>query len=287
MSASNGLRPIVSLRIRSVIESAKQDHHKLTMADMESLQNDVTSLPALEFQKLLRYHPAQRRSCAARLSALGRKARRESSEAALYEVWFQQICRALGETLFERTRLNVTADLSPDTVLRILTNPDNDLFGDNPLASRDQMLADTLQSARKELEKFLGPDAAQWSWGKLHTVHFRHALDQQPGAKDLLDLGPLARPGDEYTVNATGAEGDSWEQVSGASYREILDTEQLGPIGRRKHARPERPTRQSTLLRPDAAVGRWPLFSATLFSEGGGRRNLGPAGPRTLRPTQA
>jgi penicillin amidase len=25
-------------------------------------------------------------------------------------------------------------------------------------------------------------------------------------------------------VNATGTEGDSWEQVSGASYREILDT---------------------------------------------------------------
>jgi penicillin amidase len=58
----------------------------------------------------------------------------------------------------------------------------------------------------------------------LHTVHFRHALDQQPGAKDLLDLGTLSRPGDEYTVNATGTDGDSWEQVSGASYREILDT---------------------------------------------------------------
>ncbi|HEX4594201.1 MAG TPA: penicillin acylase family protein, partial [Bryobacteraceae bacterium] len=50
------------------------------------------------------------------------------------------------------------------------------------------------------------------------------ALDQQPDAKDVLDLGPLSRPGDEYTVNATGAYGDSWEQVSGASYREILDT---------------------------------------------------------------
>jgi len=38
----------------------------------------------------------------------------------------------------------------------------------------------------------------------------------------LLDLGPLARPGDEYTPNATGM-GDSWEQISGASYRQILD----------------------------------------------------------------
>src|SRR5580704_18562469 len=55
-------------------------------------------------------------------------------------------------------------------------------------------------------------------------MHFRHPLDQQPGAHELFDLGPLPRPGDEYTVNATGNEGDSWEQISGASYREILDT---------------------------------------------------------------
>ena len=42
-------------------------------------------------------------------------------------------------------------------------------------------------------------------------------------AADDRDLGRLSRPGDEYTVNATGTDGKSWEQVSGASYREILD----------------------------------------------------------------
>jgi penicillin amidase len=34
----------------------------------------------------------------------------------------------------------------------------------------------------------------------------------------------VPRPGDEYTVNATGYSGSSFDQVSGASYREILDT---------------------------------------------------------------
>ena len=58
----------------------------------------------------------------------------------------------------------------------------------------------------------------------MNTIRFRHAVDQQAGAKELFDLGPVARPGDEYTVNATGIDGDSWDQVSGASYREILDT---------------------------------------------------------------
>jgi penicillin G amidase len=94
----------------------------------------------------------------------------------------------------------------------------------DPIRDRDQMLAQTLRSAHNELKKLLGDDPSQRTWGHLHTVRFRHALDQQPGAKDLFDLSPLPRPGDEYTVNATGTYDDSWDQVSGASYREILDT---------------------------------------------------------------
>jgi penicillin amidase len=212
-------------RIRSVIENAKQSHHKLTLPDMESLQNDVTSLPALEFQKLVRSTSLKNDAALANFLRWDGRLTRESPDAALYEAWFQQICRALGKR-FSKDHGARYDDLPPDTVLRILANPEKDLFGvaDNPLAGRDHLLADTLHSARKELERLLGPDRSQWSWGKLHSVHFRHALDQQPGAVGLFDLSPLPRPGDEYTVNATGTYGDSWEQVSGASYREILDT---------------------------------------------------------------
>jgi penicillin amidase len=217
-------------RIRSVIENAKRDHHRLTVPDMESLQNDVTSLPAQEFQKLVRSTPLKEDPALAAFLRWDGHLKRESSDAALYEVWFQQICLALGKRFSNEDGIRLQKlggryrDLPPDGVQRILTNPDKNLFGalDNPLAARDHLLADTLQSARKELAKLLGPDPSQWSWGNLHKVHFRHALDQQPGAKDLLDLGPLSRPGDEYTVNATGF-GDSWEQLSGASFREILD----------------------------------------------------------------
>ena len=41
-------------RIRSVIEAARDARHKLTIADMETLQNDVVSLPARELQILVR-----------------------------------------------------------------------------------------------------------------------------------------------------------------------------------------------------------------------------------------
>jgi penicillin G amidase len=84
-------------------------------------------------------------------------------------------------------------------------------------------LSKSLEEAWGELEKLQGPDPAKWSWGKLHTVRFRHPLDQTAGSAELFDLGPVSRPGDEYTVNATGYFGNSFDQVAGASYREILD----------------------------------------------------------------
>ena len=217
-------------RIRSIIESARQDHHKLTVADMEALQTDVTSLPALEFQKLLRSSVMKDDPVLSSFLRWDGRLTRESSDAALYEVWWKQIRVALAERISKHQDSHIPQlggrydDLSPGMRMRILANPDKDFFGENAVAGRDQMLADTLRSAHAELAKLMGSNPSEWAWGKLHTVSFRHSLDQQPGVKALLDLGPLPRPGDEYTVNATGTSGGWWEQVSGASYREILDT---------------------------------------------------------------
>jgi penicillin amidase len=222
--------PFRVTRIRSVLADAKQSHHKLTVSDMESLQNDVMSLPGLEFQKLISSTPLKNDSVLGRFLTWGGRLTRESAEAALYEVWFQQISTAISERFAKnRKEGNPRAggrfqELEADTVLRVLANPDKDFFGDDPTSGRNQMLADTLKAARHTLENLLGPEASGWTWGKLHVVRFRHSLDGQPGARALFDLGPLSRPGDEHTVNSTGTDTGSWEQVSGASYREILDT---------------------------------------------------------------
>jgi penicillin amidase len=214
-------------RIKDVFAEARKNNHKLTLPDMAFLQNDVTSLPALEFQKLLRATPLTGDSSLRAFMAWDGELERKSSEAALYEVWLDQIRNALADRFIKN---NATAqvlsgrykDMAPDSIFRILRVPESALFGADPVADRNQLLAETLKTARAELAKLLGPDPSQWTWGALHVVHFRHALDQQPGAKELFDLGPLARPGDEDTTNATGM-ADSWDQVSGASYRQIID----------------------------------------------------------------
>jgi penicillin amidase len=155
---------------------------------------------------------------------------RESADAALYEVWFKQIRVAIADRVGKVLNSNASKlggrykILSPDKILAWLSSPQEDLFGAHPDQQRDQLLKDTLRLAQSEIEKLMGPTPEQWSWGKLHTLSFRHPLDEQPGAKNLLDPASVGRPGDENTVNATGFPEDSWQQISGASYREILDT---------------------------------------------------------------
>ena len=223
-------------RIRQVLNQAKQLHHKLALTDMQSLQTDVTSLPARQLQKLVRSTPTKNDPALKSFLAWDGKLSRNSADAALFEVWFREIKNAVADRLAQqgshteylRSRYR---EMRPDTLLNILGSA-GVLPAQKPPAaaemidpaSRDRILSDSLKSAREQLAKLLGPDPNQWVWGKLHTMHFRHALDQEPGAKDLMDLGPLSRPGDGYTVNATGGGQNSWEQLDGASYREILDT---------------------------------------------------------------
>jgi len=102
----------------------------------------------------------------------------------------------------------------------VLSKPE--VFGISA-SDTQRLLVESLKTATGKMKQLQGPDPAAWSWGRLHVVKFRHALDRAAEGMRVLDLGPVPRPGDEYTVNATGYWGDSYEQVSGASYREILD----------------------------------------------------------------
>jgi penicillin amidase len=212
-------------RITQVLSSARDAGTKLTIDDMERLQNDVFSMPADELIGLLRAaagnHPD---SNAQLLLQWNAKLDRDSGAAALYELWLQQLTSSVTKKVAPASVWPLIANFEPPLVLRHLSHPTEEVFGPSPETVRDHLLLETLQSAAAILAKIEGADAKQWSWGKLHTVSFRHPLDHTPGAAALFDLGPLPRPGDEYVVNATGSEGDDFAQTSGASYREILDT---------------------------------------------------------------
>jgi penicillin amidase len=79
-----------------------------------------------------------------------------------------------------------------------------------------EQLQTSLDAAVDRIERQFGKDPAQWQWGKLHQLTLSHATGNRAWG-----LGPVARPGDANTVNATS--GAALRQTNGASWREVLD----------------------------------------------------------------
>jgi len=84
------------------------------------------------------------------------------------------------------------------------------------VAERSGLAEGQHTSALQEIERRFGKDRANWQWGKLHQLTLAH-----PSGRNEWKLGPVARPGDANTVNATS--GANFQQTNGASWREIVD----------------------------------------------------------------
>jgi penicillin G amidase len=211
-------------RVSAVLEEAKASGHKLDMDDMEKLQTDVLSTPGLELISVLRRVAANSSDPDVRL-LLGWDGvvRRQSAAAALYEIWLQQVTEAVTHRVVPKELWGMMRGWPVIKVIDAVAHPTTDIFGSQPEQSRNELLLDALKSAHQKLAALEGDNIAQWAWGRIHVVDFLHPLDQAPDAKTLFDLGPISRPGDDYTVNATGFWAGGYKQVAGASYREIMD----------------------------------------------------------------
>ena len=188
------------------------------------MQSDVVSLPAQQLMALLRNVPDASSDPSAKLLIDWDGAvTKDSAAAAVYELWLTELVTAVTHRATPPQVWDMLRGRGIDRILSTLAHPAADVFGEQPEMERNKLLLDTLKSARAKLVKLEGADPSKWAWGRIHIVEFRHPLDQLPGAKPLFDLGPVNRPGDDDTVNATGYEEDSFRQVAGASYREIMD----------------------------------------------------------------
>jgi penicillin amidase len=219
-------------RIEELLRAGNRNGQKLDLDAMTRIQTDVTSLAAQTLLTLLRRAaPNSDDPTLKMMLAWNGELARDSSAAALYEVWANELKRALtlrllqspGKPADNKLARLVEGRLSMPVVFNLLRTPTKEAFGENAVNERNNLMVTTFQSATRELARLQGNDPKNWSWGKLHEVRFRHPLDQvTPGAAEVFDLGPLKRPGDGMTVNATS--GMAYAQTHGASYREILDT---------------------------------------------------------------
>jgi penicillin G amidase len=207
-------------RITQVLRAAANSGHKLTIEDCEHLQSDFVSLPARELIQLLERadegHPSSEAELLLHWDGVLDKS---SPAAALYEIFLEELTSAVVGKIAPPRLWFLAHSWSAHQVLGVLSHPSEDVFGAEPEKGRNQLIKQSLHSAVERLRKLEGHDSAKWTWGQLHYMQFRHSL-----SPTVPDLGPLPRSGDGETVGATGHYGDSFEQVAGASYREILDT---------------------------------------------------------------
>ena len=222
--------PARYLRATELLGDAKIAGHKLTVADMEAFQTDVVSLNARALQSLLRAALAEAngasdrvRSAARMLLAWDCALRADSAPAALYEFWAAELRKSVWALAVPQEAQAAVSELPLQQVIAEMRQARARVFGPEPSQRRDGVLIDALDRALSRLALQQGADLRQWSWGRSHQVRFLHPLDQAPGAADLVDRGPVQRPGDEDVLQATGFEGDSFAQLTGASYREIFD----------------------------------------------------------------
>jgi len=212
-------------RIREVLATSR----KVSVQDLQALQNDHLSLPARRLVPLLDPVPAEARDrlseAIRRLKAWDGRVEADSVAAAIFEVWLHKHLRpaVVAKVVPEPVR-RLVGDGDQGRIVELLEHPDASL-GSDPIAARRELLKSSLARAVKELEGRLGGDMATWTWGRLHRIHLVHPLSDRADASQRpgLDLGILPVGGSHETVGRASFRPATFDLSAGASVRLVMD----------------------------------------------------------------
>ncbi|MDR5682697.1 MAG: penicillin acylase family protein [Armatimonadota bacterium] len=216
---AEGLR---ARRIADVLEARAQH----AMSDLQALQNDNLSLPALRIAPVLAALPTADESVRAAQQDLRRwdgVLMADSRAAAIYQAFLVRAVErvfkpVLGQDVWDRY---ARRHFVMGALLGLWERPDDPWWGPG---GRDRTAEEVLREAVADLTSRLGPDRTKWTWGALHQVRFNHTLGEVPVLGRLLNLRPMPSPGDGWTVNqAAYSLLRPFDQTVVASMRMILD----------------------------------------------------------------
>ncbi len=219
---SNGAR---MARISEVLDKKS----RMTLADAMALQTDPTNVVARRLVPLLtplKNADPDLGPAIGLLEGWNGETSVDSAAAALFEVWAM---KHLGRTAAARAVPESVRDLVGsgefEAVVMLMERPDGRL-GNDPAAARDRILLDSLKAALAEVRDRLGPDMAQWTWGKLHHARFVHALQPLASGAARAQLFSTERtplPGTFLSPLAAGWMPNDFRTAAGASFRMVLD----------------------------------------------------------------
>jgi penicillin amidase len=209
-------------RINKILSS----NSKINFKEMRSLQIDYFSVPASILTKYLK--PLKFKGIVLkakeRLENWDYELNPNSIEAAIYVVWENEIKKLANEKFIPK-KINIyIKEIQLKKIIDWIINPGYK-FGKDSKKSRDDFLKLAFRNAIDFLINRLGSDIEKWKYGQKDLKHsyIRHYFSGlvKKEIQDKLDLGPIARGGNGYTIGSTG---NNFAQSSGASFRIIVNT---------------------------------------------------------------
>jgi len=88
----------------------------------------------------------------------------------------------------------------------------------------EDIIASSLSQTLSELTEVIGDNMDTWTWGRIHTLTFEHALGKKKPLDWIFNLGPFPVGGDNLTVNKKQYPYEKPYHVNhGVSQRMIVD----------------------------------------------------------------
>jgi penicillin amidase len=231
--------PYRAQRIVELIESKPQ----LSPADFAAIQGDVHPVPTDIFIPLLEQIDLSGGSAAVQealkaVLAWDRRMDADAAEPLIYEMYQKlliqetlgdEIAAAGGEELAE-AYLSGFRNNSTQAVQRLAGEPDNAWWDDvrtTATESQSEIVARAFALAVEQLQARFGDDPARWRWGDPHATNFDHLVFASVSPLDGIFNRSIPARGSGFTVNAAGADYDTFVMNSGASFRQIIDLSNL------------------------------------------------------------
>jgi len=219
------------------IEQLLLQHEKLSAEDMHRIQMDVYSKRGERlrdrFVDACEHHPRTDPDFAQALELLRNwdlNVDTESAGASIFYESHAMVARNIFGTRMESTLwkqlYRVIGDLDDmvddESARKWFDNPATDA-----VEPRDEAIAAGVAEAVTSLRKFFGTGPNTWTWGRLHTLTFRHPLGRSGLLAKMLNLGPFPLGGAISTVNPGIYYFDSKEKPysvwAGPSMRTVVD----------------------------------------------------------------
>ena len=202
---------------------------KLGVEEVRAIQQDRVSSQARELLPLLldtRVTDPGSRDALARLRSWDGDFAPDSAPASIYAAWYA----ALSKMPEDELRGTPPGNVRSRFVINALRT--NSAWCDDIRTRERESCAGfktaSLRDAVATLRRKLGPDPAQWRWGRLHRARFPHGVfEAVPVLRRFFSL-ETGQGGDASTVNVGAYRRDgSFLMTDGPSYRQIVDFSSL------------------------------------------------------------